>query len=498
MRLPVTSHPLKGKASTSELINCYVEKLPRDAKASYLIRKCPGMRRLERDDTTSTFSAWNEILSMVYDPVLGDVFFIGSEGGGSGDAITIENFKYHGSGQFNNAGSTFSTPLLNIPYSDHSDIEINTAGDIVAVIQPNGYSAPLSGASRTLAQISDTDFTSRGAGDVEFLDNYFLFREPSTGRFFSADLGSSTAFDPLFFATAETSPDLLVGMKSDKAQLLLFGQSSIEIWDTTGGSGFPFRKMINGTIEKGCLSGRSIVLIDNSPFWIADDKTVRTLNGMQPVKVSNEAIEKIMQDDPAISSAKGMGWQFEGHSYYAFRTAQNCLVYDITTGAWIRRRSNGKESWDFQSALQTPQGPLFGGCNGNGWVSDISSDLYGNTEASSTVSNPEIAQEMLWTYQPVWGSGQRVFHKRLEIVLKTGVGNTNSPDPVIQLEASDDGGETWTALPDREIGAQGKRFQRVVWHNLGSSYQRVYRARVTEAVPITVTDTLLNAVGGSV
>ena len=54
----------------------------------------------------------------------------------------------------------------------------------------------------TFGQITDSDFTSRGAGDVEFCDNFMLFREPATGRVFGADLGSVTAFNGLSFFTA--------------------------------------------------------------------------------------------------------------------------------------------------------------------------------------------------------------------------------------------------------------------------------------------------------
>ena len=82
--------------------------------------------------------------------------------------------------------------------------------------------------------------------------------------------------------------------------------------------------------------------------------------------------------------------------------------------------------------------------------------------------------------------------------MQTGVGNSNETDPVVSLEASDDGGETWTSLPDRAMGAQGKTFQRVVWNNLGSSYQRVYRASVSAPVPVRVMSTELTARGGRV
>jgi len=83
-------------------------------------------------------------------------------------------------------------------------------------------------------------------------------------------------------------------------------------------------------------------------------------------------------------------------------------------------------------------------------------------------------------------------------VLETGVGLTTGQgsDPKIMLEKSDDGGETWQSMPDREFGKRGERLSRAVWHNLGSSRQRVYRAAVSDPVPVTITDTILEVDGG--
>jgi hypothetical protein len=427
------------------------------------------------------------------------VFYVVTNQAGSSAEISFNNLEYIGNGEWIN-GATLGGTTTGIPYTENVDIASSTSNNLIIVAQPDAYSlVPASKVSVTSTIISDAEYTSRGAGDVEFLDNFFIFREPQTGRFFSADLGSSTAFSALNFATAETNPDDLVGMKSDKSQLLLFGGSSIEIWDTTGGTGFPFRKIINGTIEKGCLSARSVKLLDNRVFWIADDKTVRTLSGMDPIKISTPAVEQVLESDPAVKTARGLAWNFEGHSYYGFRTAQNCMVYDLTTGMWHRRRSPGTPTWNKQVTIETPNGPLFGGAAGEGWLSDLEPTGYGDSElVTPTARDSYETQEMEWTYQPVYGDGQRVFHDRLEMIMKTGVGTTASPAPVCQLEVSDDGGTTWQAMPDRAIGAQGKTFQRVVWHNLGSSYQRVYRARIAEQVPVTITDTILHAKGGRV
>lgn len=515
MRLPISTYDLADPASTADLVNCFVESLPEDSPYPYILRRSPGLRRLVRNPagggSSGSLANGARIVGLGYHPTETTVIYAYLSGPATfpAESVFFSTKAYLGNGEYELGGSGGSFSLAgttSLAPGEYVDIAVGTSGDFVGLSEPDAISFASSAATVwTGTQINDVDYTSRGGGGVEFLDNYFLFREPGTGRFFSADVGSSSAFTSTNFATAETSPDALLGIKSDKAQLLLYGQSSIELWDTLGGSGFPFRKMINGTIEKGTLSGRSIQLIDNRLFWIADDKTVMTLQGMQPVKISNPAIERVMEKDPAIFSATSLAWEFEGHSYYAWRTAQNCFVYDLMTGQWHRRKTYGKQSWDVEHSVQTDKGPLFGyritdSLSTDGTLGDMSSDIHHEIMdyASDGTVFETRPQEMEWTYQPVWGDGQRVFHDRLEIVLETGVGTDDSPDPVCQLEASDDGGLTWISLPNRSIGGVGERLQRLVWHNLGSAYQRVYKARVVESIPVTVRDTLLQAKGGRV
>jgi hypothetical protein len=398
-----------------------------------------------------------------------------------------------------------------IPFGAEWIDAASDADSVVFVVDPLAYRTVPSGAIYLTSQISDSDFTSRGAGDVEFLDNYFLFREPGTGRFFGSDVGAPTAYTSTSFATAEAAGDNLVGMKATRANLLLFGEETIEIWDAVGGGAFPFRRIINGAIDKGCANGKTIAEIDDQVLWVADDKTVRMLQGMEPVKVSNFAIDNYLQNRPGVGDARAFTYTWAGHNYYVLRLDSRCFVFDITTGQWHERSSQGMETWAFNCS-EPGHGRVYFGQDKFSYahrtsplgvfpVFFIDDSVYYETAPNTSaqaLSYTSVPMAMSWTYQPVWGSGQRIFHDRFEIVVQTGVGNSNETDPVVSLEASDDGGETWTSLPDRAMGAQGKTFQRVVWNNLGSSYQRVYRASVSDPVPVRVMSAELTARGGRV
>jgi hypothetical protein len=322
---------------------------------------------------------------------------------------------------------------------------------------------------------------------VEFVDNYLLFREPDSGRFFGAGVGSATDFDALSFATAEANPDNLNGMKADHRQVILTGRKSVEIYENTGIAGFPFERAINGYVEQGCLNGKTLQKIDNTVFWLADDYTVRRLDGITPVRVSTHGIEQAIFDT-TVSTASAFTYAQDGHLFYVLSFTEGTFIYDATTGEWHERQSYGTNSWKIRHHAQAFGLELVGDAYSNkiGYISPTTYDEFG-----------EI-QRMEWTYQPVYASGRRAFHDRLEIVLETGVGLTTGQgsDPQVMLDYSDDGGLTWVSLPNRSLGPVGKYETRVTWHNLGSSRQRVYRAAVSDPVKITVTDSLLEVKGG--
>ena len=514
MRLPVQSYDLDDPASTASLINCYVESLPEDARAPYLIKRCPGIK----PHVTATsfqvglingpirramfFEAAQRILIVTEATHIGNL--LDSAYAGPGTILMWVDSGRQTNTAFNGT-ATILTTLID-EYAKNIDLDQN-ADVAIFVTEPNAYTVATDG---TITILSDTDFTSRGAGDVEFLDNFLLYREPRSGRFFGSDIGSATVFDPLKFSTAEAVPDWLVGMQSDHSQLALFGSKSLELWDSTSGRGFPFRRVINGSIEKGCISKDTIALVDDQLFWVADDRTVRTLSGLTPIKVSHSAIDKTLSNDKLLATTtNAFSYSYDGHSFYVLRGSDYCFVYDVTTGMWHNRKSYGHESWKFGCSVNAWGNTYFGADVGHdNTVTRSGSSTASATHGidgyhfgimdSKTYDDGDEPMLMQWTYQPVFGAGQRVFHDRMEIVLKTGVGNADITDPTIVLEWSDDGGQHWKNMPPRSIGKMGQSKNRVVWHGLGSAYDRVYRASIVDPIDVMVTDTILTARGGRV
>lgn len=455
--LPLHSYQLRSHpASSARLVNCFVEPLPRGARAPYALTRAPGIAPWTTVGT-GPISAMHVALGYLW-VVSGTKLY------------RIDSNKT-------------ATELGDIGTPSRIDIDSNIT-TVVVVNEPDAFYYDTT--TSTFGQITDADFLARGASDVEFLDNYLLFTEPDSGRFFGSDVGSATSFDALNFATAEGSPDNLLGLKVDHRQVLLFGEKSIEVWELVGGSGFPFARAANGYVEQGCFNGRTAAKIDNSVMWLAEDYTVRRLDGLTPVKVSQAGIEQAL-GQVTIGSGLAYAYSQEGHLFYVLTFPERTLVYDASTKEWAERQTYGRTDWLAWSHAQFAGLELVGDVSGNriGYLSPTTYADWGTT------------QRMEWTYQPVYAQGNLAFHDRLEIIMETGVGLTSGQgsDPEIMMDISDDGGITWDALPNRKLGAMGQYQHNVVWQQLGSSFQRVYRGAISDPVKAVLTDTQLEARG---
>jgi len=350
-------------------------------------------------------------------------------------------------------------------------------------------------------EIVDDDFTSRGSGDVEYLDKFYFHREPNSNRIFIGDQWRSAevdttdpientnesvlSYDALQFLQADDATDETVGMLADRGMMLLFGEDTIEMLENTGSAGVPFSRIINGTIEVGCLDPKGIARTMNQVFWVADDKTVRRLDGLQPSRVSTHGIENRLDSETLVEA---FGYSHMGHFFYVLTTTGGTYLYDVMTEEWSERESYGYTNWNPRYHAQYA---------GKQLVGDSQSNKVGELD-HKTYTDWGTTQRMEWTYQPIWAEGQRAFHNRLEIVLEAGVGATTGQGatPKIMLSYSDDGGKTWTSLPDKAFGPLGEYTDRCVWFNLGSARRRVYRAACSDPVPVNVTSTIAEVDGG--
>lgn len=327
--------------------------------------------------------------------------------------------------------------------------------------------------SSTVTQITDPDFL--GATSVDFIDNYFIFTRTGTGQFFISGLVAGGDYDALDFATTEGAPDDLIGVLVDHREVWLGGKDSIEIWYNSGASPFPFERLQGVFIERGLLVAKSLLSVDNTAFWIGDDRVVYRADGYTPIRVSTHGIEKILEDNEDLSDLTAFSYTQEGHVFYVLKKPRAFTVaFDVSTGRWHERASYGRLDWQACCFLRIFDKLLVG--------SDTTGDLYElDLDTYSENGQPLVARAVS---PALWAEGNAAEMHNLIVDFETGVGLTTGQgsNPQAMLRWSDDGGYTWSHERRSDIGKIGKRNTVARWDRLGQFKQRYLEISVSDPV----------------
>ena len=355
----------------------------------------------------------------------------------------------------------------------------------------NGPSYIYNSQTNVFAQITDGDFA--GAVTVSYLDGYFVFNEPNSQKIWVTALLDGTSVDPLDFASAEGSPDGVVGIIADHRELWVFGTNSVEVWYNSGNADFPLSRIQGAFNELGCAAPYSIAKMDNGLFWLGKDARgqgiVYRANGYTGQRISTHAVEWQIQQYADMSDAIGYTYQQDGHSFYVliFPGADTTWVYDVATQAWHERA--GFTNGDFTRHRSNCQAFF----QGNVLVGDYQNANVYSFDLDDFSDNGSIQKWLRsWRALPTGQNNlKRTAQHSLQLDLETGVGlNTGQgSDPQVMLRWSDDGGHTWSNEHWVSIGKIGEFYRRAIWRRLGMTMKirdRVYEVSGTDPVKIAI------------
>lgn len=409
-------------------------------------------------------------------------------------------------------------------------------GATVVSIDPNGTDFVISSAAtatNTGVTLTFSDFLTQltspfaGAVGCGFLDGWFVFNQPNSQIFWVMD-ATGTTIDPLYFASAEGSPDNLVTLIVDHREIWLFGTNSVEVWYDAGLPDFPMARIQGAFNEIGCLAAYSVAKLDNGLFWLGADArgngVVYRSKGYSGERVSTHAVEWQIQQYTQLSDAVGYTYQQDGHSFYVlnFPTADTTWVYDVATGAWHERagwendqftRTRGSCQMNFNNeivigdyrtgeifaydmnvysesgttqkwlrswrALPTGQNDLYRsaqhslqldcqagvGLSGYATLTEVNDDILARDNSVILTRTEQPIQDRAFAYP------------------------TQGADPEVMLRWSDDGGHTWSNEHWRSMGKIGQTGYRTIWRRLGMTMKlrdRVYEISGTDPVKIAI------------
>jgi hypothetical protein len=383
-------------AADNRMVNLFPEVIPEGGKEAGFLNRAPGLNFLQTVGTGPIRALWAHQTN-------GSDFYVVS------------------GNQFYKLTGLNATPTLLGTVAGTGPVSIADNGTQL-FIAANGPSYIYNEVTNVFAQITDPDFA--GAVTVAYLDGYFVFNQPNSQIIWVSQLLDGTSVDPLDFASAEGSPDGVVGLIADHRELWVFGTDSVEVWYNSGAADFPLTRIQGAFNEIGCVSAYTIAKMDNGLFWLGTDARgqgiVYRANGYTGVRISTHAIEYAIAQYGNISDALAYTYQQEGHAFYVltFPSGNATWVYDVATQAWHERAGfSGGEFMRHRSNCQ---------CNfgGNIIVGDFENGNIYTFDLDVYADNGGIQKWLRsWRALPTGQNNlKRTAHHSLQLDCETGVG----------------------------------------------------------------------------
>jgi hypothetical protein len=383
-------------AADNRMVNLFPEMTPDNGQTAAFLNRAPGLNFLQSVGTGPIRALWAHQTN-------GSDFYVVS-----------------GQEVYKLTGMT-ATPTLLGTVTGTGPVSIADNGtQIFFACNPDGYI--YNETTNVFAQITDPDFA--GAVTVAYLDGYFVFNQPNSQIIWVSQLLDGTSVDPLDFASAEGSPDGVVGLIADHRELWVFGTDSVEVWYDAGAADFPLQRIQGAFNEIGCVSAYTIAKMDNGLFWLGTDARgqgiVYRANGYTGQRISTHAIEYAIAQYGNISDAIAYTYQQEGHAFYVltFPSGNATWVYDVATQAWHERAgwNNGEFTRHRSNCQCNFGGNIIVGDFENGNIYTLDLDVYAD--------NGDIQKWLRsWRALP---SGQnnlkRTAHHSLQLNVESGVG----------------------------------------------------------------------------
>lgn len=435
-----------GQAGTGRLINAYAEFAGDEGKSAYPIYAIEGLTSLAFEATAGGNRGMLELNGSAYSVAGQQILKVDPDG--------TDTFL----GGMPGTGPVFMDRNLASP----SQIVFVSDGNVRVVT------------SDAVTVFDDPDLPPPNS--VTHIGGFFVF-SIADGRFFVTGANNITV-DALDFATAEANPDGLVRAFAFNDILVLFGNKSTEFWANVGAADFPFIRMSNGVISRGCMSAASVAQIAESVLWIDHDGVVLRAAGTQPQIVSTHAVERSIAAEPSKSSISAMVYTIRGHQFYVLSGTTFTWVLDLRTGFWHERKSYGLARWRGEGYAKLGNTHVCG---------DYSSGRFYTIDDNAHTENGE---HIVWeVISPAVHAGQQpVGHARVDLDMIRGVGlnsaNTNAASPVVELRYSDNGGKSWSTWRSRGLGEIGEYEKPIRFRKLGQAgaQGRTYHIRSTSPV----------------
>lgn len=346
--------------------------------------------------------------------------------------------------------------------------------------------------------------------DVTFMDGSFILISGSPGmqnRFYISGLNDGTSWNINDFALINSRPTILNGVAVLKRNIFFFGQVKTEVWQDAGTAVFRFRRQNNLLFEHGVKAISSIAEGFDRLFYLSGDESgvgsVMMVEGVTPVAISFPQMDEKIQGYTAPEDAIGFVYKINGQIFYQlnFTTDNHTFVYNVTSSEWANdhlwhelEMLNGDR--DIANSHTFIGKTHYMTSYKDNKLYELSRDFLDNN--GEKIKRTRIARRM---ESPTF---ERIRQNEFELEMLKGVGlinikpvsfypphvqppgNASDVIPTVFLSISNDGGATYHTYKERTFGAAGERLIKIIWRQLGTYEDSIYKIEIFNAVPVYV------------
>ena len=335
-----------------------------------------------------------------------------------------------------------------------------------------------------LTKITDGNFTT-SPKYVTWQDTYFIVTSGATNQFQLSNNADPTTWPAVNISTTGSMPGALQAGLADHSVLNLFGQNYSEFWQDAGTPDFPYAVIPGSAQTFGLGSPWSLTQYDNSIAGLFTNREfariAARMSGFSLRKISDHDMDEILATYSTISDARGGAFNIGGHPMYLvnFPTGGASFAYDGLANAWTEwQATDGTRFWGEKFAKFQDRMCVSDRRNGN---------IYQFDDTVYTDNGSSIPWEV--TSKHIWNDDKYIGIEHLQIDVESGVGLATGQGvtPVMDLQVSKDGGNTFRSFGFASVGAVGAYTQRVIWRSLGAARDWVLKLRITDPVKRVVT-----------
>lgn len=461
---PIAFESAEGRYSfegVAQLLNAYAEKRGPDAKRPMSVLPADGL--VEFVDTTA-----GPCRGMIYLEDIDKLYSIHPQ---RAYKVTFD-------------GTTATATQIGIaPGSDVVQLSRNQNATPQVVIRSDFGLQYIDTGSDTVIAISDTDIPS-SCISADFVSGYTVYGFADR-TFYISSINDSTAVDALDFATFQQRAGKLVHVEENAGELYGLCSNWLEVWRDTGNPDFPFEPLTFKPV--GLLAPDAVVKCDQQVMFPGRSTegtgNIYRLDNYTPTPVSTPTVARLIRSDASPEAIQAFSWASGGHAFANFTGSTWSRCFDAATQVWHTRQSYGYDTWRARHSVYA-WGKTIVGDALSGKLFELDSDTY-----------DEDGGTMLWGVDSpplhVFPNGGIVDALHIDVATGYGLSSGQGSDPLIMLETSTDGGNTFTNYRELELGIQGTYSTRVTARRLGRFGPKgiVFRLRISDPVARAIVGT---------